>query len=59
MLFLGTTKYPEENSMTLFLGNHGGSSNAYTSPEHTNYYFDVLAEYFEMGLDRFDILLIK
>jgi hypothetical protein len=28
-----------------FLNEHGGSSNAYTSGEHTNYYFDVSPEH--------------
>ncbi|KAL7547250.1 hypothetical protein ACHAWF_010572 [Thalassiosira exigua] len=41
MLFLGTEKYPEENDYEEFLGKHGGSSNAYTDMEDTNYYFNV------------------
>ncbi|WP_197472037.1 insulinase family protein, partial [Oleiphilus sp. HI0067] len=32
---------------------HGGGHNAYTSLEHTNYFFDVSAEYLEPALDRF------
>lgn len=41
MLFLGTEKYPDENSYSKFLSAHGGRSNAYTALENTNYYFDV------------------
>jgi len=53
MLFLGTTKYPEENEYNKFLQEHGGSSNAFTAAEHTNYYFDVSPEALEPTLDRF------
>ena len=35
MLFLGTKKYPDENSYSAFLNEHGGSSNAWTSMENT------------------------
>ena len=41
MLFLGTEKYPDEKSYKSFLSAHGGRSNAYTSTENTNYYFDI------------------
>lgn len=41
MLFLGTEKYPDENSYSVFLNAHGGSSNAFTSGRDTNFYFDV------------------
>ena len=43
MLFLGTEKYPDENEYESFLGSHGGSSNAYTDMQDTNYYFSVQA----------------
>jgi len=41
MLFLGTEKYPSEEEYEAFLSTHGGSSNAYTDMEDTNYYFSV------------------
>jgi len=41
MLFLGTEKYPSEQDYESFLNQHGGSSNAYTDMEDTNYYFSV------------------
>lgn len=53
MLFLGTEKYPSENAYSSFLSDHGGSSNAFTSTENTNYYFDVTNPHLEGALDRF------
>ena len=53
MLFMGTEKYPDENSYSAFLNENGGSSNAYTASENTNYYFDVTAPFLEQALDRF------
>ena len=53
MLFLGTEKYPDENSYNQYLSAHGGRSNAFTSMTDTNYYFDVGAPYFHEALDRF------
>lgn len=53
MLFLGTEKYPDENHYSAFLSSHGGSSNAYTSAEDTNFYFDVAAEHLAQALDAF------
>lgn len=52
MLFLGTKKYPKENEYSQFLSEHAGSSNAFTSGEHTNYYFDVSHEHLQGALDR-------
>lgn len=53
MLFLGTEKYPKENEYSQYLSEHAGSSNAFTSGEHTNYYFDVSHEHLEGALDRY------
>ncbi|CAH1784511.1 unnamed protein product [Owenia fusiformis] len=53
MLFLGTEKYPQENEYSKFLSEHAGSSNAFTSAENTNYYFDVAPEELDGALDRF------
>ncbi|CAG0881776.1 unnamed protein product [Darwinula stevensoni] len=53
MLFLGTKKYPTENSYSKFLSEHGGSSNAFTSAADTNYHFDVAPPYLFEALDRF------
>lgn len=35
------------------MNEHGGSSNAFTASEHTNYFFDVNCEHLEGALDRF------
>ena len=53
MLFLGTEKYPDEGSYQQFLSEHGGSSNAFTAFENTNYYFDVTQPNLHDALDRF------
>ena len=54
MLFLGTQKYPKEDSFEAFLANHAGSSNAYTAAEDTVYYMDLEAtESLPEALDRF------
>ena len=53
MLFLGTEKYPEPGEYQEFINRNGGSHNAFTSFEHTNYFFDVDSDYLEPALDRF------
>ena len=53
MLFIGTEKYPEPDGYFKFIQAHGGSANAYTAAEHTNYFFDVQPEHFREALDRF------
>ena len=53
MLFLGTEKYPDAAEYERYITEHGGSRNAYTSFEHTNYFFDIDAPHLEAALDRF------
>ncbi|NHN37802.1 peptidase M16 [Pseudomaricurvus alcaniphilus] len=53
MLFLGTKKYPEADEYQQFIASHGGTHNAYTSGEHTNYFFDVEHVHLDSALDRF------
>jgi insulysin len=53
MLFLGTDKYPEAAEYEEFITEHGGSRNAYTAFEHTNYFFDIKHTSLEPALDRF------
>ena len=53
MLFLGTEKYPASGEYQQYIASHGGSHNAYTAYENTNYYFDIEAAYLEPALDRF------
>ena len=53
MLFLGTAEYPDPGEYQAFISQHGGSHNAYTSTENTNYFFDIDVDYLEQALDRF------
>nr|DAD42406.1 TPA_asm: hypothetical protein HUJ06_000636 [Nelumbo nucifera] len=59
MLFYASEKYPLEDSYSKYITEHGGSTNAFTSSEHTNYYFDVNTDCFEEALDRFAQFFIK
>lgn len=59
MLFLGTSKYPDENGYSEYLSQHGGFSNAYTSSTNTNYYFEVGASALHDALDRFSQFFIS
>ena len=53
MLFLGTKPYPQPGAYQTFISEHGGSHNASTGLEHTNYFFDVNADHLSDALDRF------
>ncbi|KAH9648313.1 Insulin-degrading enzyme-like 1 (peroxisomal) [Citrus sinensis] len=59
MLFYASEKYPVEDSYLKYISEHGGMANAFTSSEHTNYYFDVNPDSFEEALDRFVQFFIK
>ena len=53
MLFIGTKKYPNVDEYQQFISANGGSTNAYTAADHTNYFFDIHPDSFREGLDRF------
>jgi secreted Zn-dependent insulinase-like peptidase len=53
MLFLGTEKYPLSGDYQSFIQTHGGSHNAYTSTNSTNFFFDIKPSGYEGALDRF------
>jgi len=53
MLFMGTERFPDENEYSKYLSQNSGGSNAYTSGEHTCFYFDVSPKGLEGALDRF------
>jgi secreted Zn-dependent insulinase-like peptidase len=53
MLFLGTAKYPDSAEYQDFINAHGGSHNAYTAVDHTNFFFDIEPDSLEPALDRF------
>lgn len=58
MLFLGTAKFPDEDTYSKTLASHGGRSNAYTAHEHTCYYFDVVPDKLNVMLDIFSQFFI-
>ena len=53
MLFLGTSKYPNPDEYAAFINSHGGSNNAYTAGDHTNFFFEIAPDQFATALDRF------
>ena len=53
MLFIGTEKYPEVDGYQAFISANGGSANAYTAGDHTNYFFDIDPAHFQAAMDRF------
>ncbi|PTB89415.1 peptidase M16 [Pseudidiomarina aestuarii] len=53
MLFLGTAEFPEPEDYQHFVSQHGGSHNAWTGTEYSNYYFNIDPEFLEPALDRF------
>ena len=59
MLFIGTGKYPEVDSFQQYITANGGSSNAYTALDHTNYFFDIKNSGLSEGLDRFGHFFIN
>ena len=59
MLFMGTEKYPDVEDFEKFLKKNGGNSNAYTSEDSTNYFFEIQHESFEGALDRFSQFFIS
>lgn len=59
MLFITTEEYPEVDSLSEYVASHGGSYNAFTAGDHTQYYFSVKPEYFEKGFDIFSAFFIS
>ncbi len=53
MLFLGTEKYPDTNEYSEFMSNNGGSQNASTWLDVTNYMFKINNSSYDEALDRF------
>lgn len=58
MLFLGTEKFPDSGEYSAFINQHGGSNNAWTGTEHTNFFYSINAAQFEASLDRFSQFFI-
>jgi len=53
MVFMGSEKYPDENSFDEFIQKHGGFDNAHTECEHTSFYFEIQRKHLNEALDRF------
>ncbi len=53
MLFLGTEAFPKAGEYQEFISQNGGSNNAWTGTEHTNYYFNIDTPAFDEALHRF------
>ena len=53
MLFLGTKRFPNEGDFERLVASAGGSNNAYTAAEETNYFFDVNGASLRPALERF------
>ena len=53
MLFLGTKSYPTVGEYNEFITRNGGSQNAYTQLDHTNYMIAVNNDQYDEALKRF------
>ncbi|NQZ33326.1 MAG: insulinase family protein [Oceanospirillaceae bacterium] len=53
MLFLGTKKFPSTTDYSDFIESNGGSQNAFTARDNTNYFFDVKEQALEGAIERF------
>ncbi|CAD6269276.1 unnamed protein product [Miscanthus lutarioriparius] len=52
MLFYASEKYPGEYEYMKYIPEHGGSYDATTYADTTNFFFDVNVDNFEEALDR-------
>ena len=59
MLFLGTEEFPKVGDYEDYLNKNGGGHNAYTSIDHTNYFFDINHPAFSGALDRFSRFFVS
>ncbi|CAD8118614.1 unnamed protein product [Paramecium sonneborni] len=53
MLFIGSQKYPQTGYFDDLMAKGGGSSNAYTEAQNTNYYFEITVNHLGKALDAF------
>jgi insulysin len=59
LLFMGSKKYPKEDLFFNKINKYHGISNAYTSHDHTCYYYKVVSQYFFELLDIFGNFFIE
>ena len=53
MLFLGTKPFPDSGEYQDFISKHGGTHNAFTAHDVTNYFFEIDNDDLAGALDRF------
>ncbi|QGM80056.1 pitrilysin [Otariodibacter oris] len=53
MILMGSKKFPETNSLDIFLNKNGGYNNAYTASDRTIFYLEVNNNAFDEAVDRF------
>jgi insulysin len=53
LLFVSSVKYPELHSYQEYVSRHSGQTNAFTSSQHTTYFFQIPNASFEEAFDRF------
>ena len=59
MLFLGSKKFPKVDDFSDYISGHSGTHNAFTSLKHTNYFFDIDANFLSGALDRFSSMIAE
>lgn len=59
LFFLGSKHFPKAGSFQQFINRHGGTHNAYTSTEISNFYFDVDTDFLPNALTHFADLFIS
>jgi secreted Zn-dependent insulinase-like peptidase len=52
LVFLGTDKFPDPGEFDKYIQANGGSNNAYTASDHTNYHLEISHAAFEGALER-------
>lgn len=59
MLFNGTRKYPEEKFFSEFITKNGGHTNAFTTHNHTCYYYTIDTNALEKSLEIFSHFFVS
>ncbi len=59
MLFLGNEKFKKEDAFQLFVNKNGGMCNAYTSGDHTCYFYTIRPSLFNKSLEMFGHMFIN
>ena len=57
LLFISSSQFPQQDHFSVFISENGGSTNAYTELEETNFYFDVKSTALQRALEMFASLI--